>query len=207
MLALALYIQNNLWESHTDVDTLWKEHPWCSGQEFDYSFQQYACARSGREWVTIANWLTTIETHFIGKYAPEEAILIDPRSGQPLLEQIDGTTTPITKKWDPFTIDFSKLLLVNKTAREGRLGDEGYGLLMNEKTRWVDVRDFIHGLKPWRERDVNEGELRFFVQNSLLWCGDGARSAILASLELDSEDMLVRQGVARLVRALNITIK
>ena len=206
-IALALYIQNKLWEGHTDVDTLWKEQPWCSSEEFDYSFQQYACTRVGREWVTIANWLTTIEVHFIGNYAPEEVILIDPRSGQPLLEQINGVTTPIVKRWDPYKVDFSKLLIVNKVAREGRLGDKGYGLLANEKTRWSDIRDYIHGLMPWREREVKEGELKFFVQNGLLWVGDGARSEIMASLEIDSNDLLVRQGIAKLVRTLGVTIR
>lgn len=206
-IALALYIQNKLWERYTDVDSLQKEYPWCSDKEFDYSFQQYACARVGREWVTIANWLTTVETHFIGNYAPEEVALVDPRTGRVLLEQLGDGTVPVVRKWDPFSIDFSKLLLVNRAARDNELREEGYGLLMNEKTRWADMRDFLHNLKPWREREVKEGILRFFAQNALLWVSDGAKSEIMASLELDSDSLLVRQGIAKLIRALGITIR
>ena len=207
-LALALYIQEALWESYTDIDSLWKMNPWCSSDQFDYSFEQYACARLDRQWVTITNWLQTAKIHFVEDHAPKEPIaLIDAKTGQPLLEQIGNETRPIVQKWDPLNVDFSKLLLCNRLARENKLGDIGYGLLANPHTRWIDIRDFLHNLMPWREREIREGELKFFVQNALLWVSDGVRSGIMASLEWDSEDMLIRQGVAKLIRALGIVIK
>lgn len=207
-LALALYIQKELWKNLTDIDNLWKMNPWCGSEDFDYSFEQYACARLGRQWITISNWLQTAKIHFVEDHGPKKPIaLIDARSGLVLLGQKDGETAPIVKEWDPFSVDFSKLLLCNRVAREGRLDETGWGLLMNPEVRWSDIRDFLHDLMPWRKREVREGELKFFVQNSLLWVSDGARSGIMASLELDSEDMLVRSGVSKLIRALGVVIR
>lgn len=206
-LALALYIQKELWENFTDIDNLWKMNPWCGSEDFDYSFERYACARLDRQWVTISNWLQTAKVHFVEDHGPKEPItLIDPRTGQPLLEQVDGETKPITQTWDPYTKDFSKLLLANRVVREGSLSEEGWGLLANPKAGWSDIRDYIAGLKPWQRKRVGN-TLSFFIQAGLLWASDGTRSEIVCELPMDSDSMLVRTAVSRMVRGLKISIR
>lgn len=207
-LALALYIQKELWESYTDIDNLWKMNPWANSNEFDYSFEQYACARLDRQWVTITNWLQTAKIHFVEDHAPKEPIaLIDARSGLVLLGQENGETTPITKKWDPFSVDFSKLLLCNKAAREGSLDETGWGLLMNPDTKWDDLRDFLHDLLPWKRTPIQEHhEMSFFIQNGMLFVRKGGLSEVVGTLEINSENLLVREGVARLIRVFHIAI-
>lgn len=207
-LALALYIQKELWENFTDIDNLWKMNPWTDSDEFDYSFEQYACARLDRQWVTITNWLQTAKTHFVEDHAPKEPIaLIDAKTGQPLLEQTNNETAPITKEWDPFSVDFSKLLLCNKAAREGSLDEMGWGLLMNPDTKWDDLRDFLHDLLPWKRTSVEEHhELSYFIQNGMLFVRKGGLSEVVGTLEINSENLLVREGVARLIRVFHIAI-
>ncbi len=206
-IALALTIQSHLWSSLDDVTALWSQSPWCPSTELDYSFEQYACRRTSRDWITLVNWIRTAQLWLVDKVGPTGDIaLVDPETGQILLEQTNGETHPVMRKWDPFTVDFSKLLLANKPGREGSLDETGYGLLLNPETRWNDMRDYINGLKPWEQEPKVFHELGFFVQAGLLYVQRDNISEIIGSLELNSEDLLVREGVAKLVRTLNIVI-
>ncbi len=206
-LALALAIQKKMWDIE-NASQLFQVSPWCTTSELDYSFEQYASRRTGRDPVTISNWTRTAELWLLDGMGPEgEISLIDPKTGLVLLEQTDNETKPITKKWDPFEVDFTKLLLVNKAAREGQLDDTFWGLLANPASRWVDVRDALHGLLPWnREPKDKHTELGFFLQNGMLYVRKGERSEVIGSLEIDSESWLVREGVARLIRTHNMAI-
>ena len=207
-LALALAIQRKMWDSLDDVAQLFKTNPWCSSSELDYSFEQYASRRTGRDPITIYNWTRTAELWLLDGMGPKEDVaLVDPKTGQLLLEQIDGDTRPIMKKWDPFFPDFTKLLLVNKTAQDGKLDDVGYGLLMNPETKWNDVRDYVHGLMPWdRTPDEEHHDLNFFLKAGLLYVRKDDRSEIMGSLDLENEDILVREGISKLMRTFGITI-
>ncbi len=206
-IALALTIQSHLWGSLDDVTALWSQSPWCPSTELDYSFEQYSCRRTSRDWITLVNWIRTAELWLVDKIGPtEDVALVDPKTGLVLLEQINGETQPVMKKWDPFTVDFSKLLLANKPGREGALNDVGFGLLLNPETKWNDIRDYIHGLKPWEQEHKVFHELKFFIQAGLLYVRRNDHSKIIGSLELNSEDLLAREGVAKLVRTLNITV-
>ena len=207
-IALALAIQSRLWGSLDDVTTLWTQSPWCSSDEFDYSFEQYASRRTGRDPVTLTNWIRTARLWLIDKIGPtEDVALVDPKTGQFLLEQTDGETRPIMKEWDPFNVDFTKLLLCNRMAREGKLDDVGFGLLANPETRWSDIRDYIHGLLPWERTPIEEPhELSYFIQAGMLWVRKGGMSEVIGSLEWTSENMLVREGISKLVRTFNITV-
>ena len=207
-IALALTIQSHLWDSLDDVTALWSQSPWCPSTELDYSFEQYACRRTSRDWITLVNWIRTAQLWLVDKVGPTGDIaLIDPETGQILLEQSNGETHPVIKQWDPFMVDFSKLLLTNKQAREGQTDDQFWGLLANPETTWHDMRDYVNGLKPWDKSIENEyKELSFFLQNGLLYTKKGDHSEIIGSLEIDSENQLVREGVAKFVRTLNIAV-
>jgi len=207
-LALALTIQKKLWDSLDDVTTLWSSSPWCSSSELDYSFEQYASRRTGRDPITLVNWVRTAELWLTNGMGPtEEVALVDPKTGQILLEQSNGETRPIMKKWDPFSVDFSKLLLANKAASEGQLDDTFWGLLANPASRWVDIRDALHGLLPWDRKFENEHtELSFFLQNGMFYVKKGEQSEVIGSLEIDSESWLVREGVAKLIRVFGISV-
>jgi len=207
-LALALAIQRKMWGSLDDVAQLFKTNPWCSSSELDYSFEQYASRRTGRDPITIYNWTRTAELWLMDGLGPkEEILLIDPKTGQVLLEQTNGETQPITRKWDPFFPDFTKLLLVNKTAQDGKLDDVGFGLLMNPETRWSDIRDYVHGLLPWERTPLEEDtSMGFFIQSGMLWVRKGDMSEVMGTLDLDNDNQLVREGIARMVRTFGITI-
>ena len=207
-LALALTIQKKLWDSLDDVTTLWSSSPWCSSSELDYSFEQYASRRTGRDPITLVNWVRTAELWLTNGMGPtEEVALVDPKTGQILLEQSNGETRPIMKKWDPFSVDFSKLLLANKAASEGQLDDTFWGLLANPASRWVDIRDALHGLLPWERMPLNEDtSMGFFIQSGMLWVKKGEMSEVMGTLDLDSDNQLVREGIARMVRTFGITI-
>ena len=206
-LALALAIQSQLW-SIDNAYELWKSNPWCPEDEFDYSFEQYASCRTLRDPITIVNWIRTAKTWLIDKIGPEGEIpIIDPKTGQVLLEQINGQTKPIMKKWDPTVPDFSKLLLVNKKAENGQLDNIAFGMLLNPECRWHDIRDYIHGIIPWARKPSEEHTaLSFFIQNALLYAKRGGESAIIGSLELESENPIANEGLARLVKILNASI-
>lgn len=207
-LALALAIQKKIWGDLDDVSKLFEISPWCSSSELDYSFEQYASRRTGRDPITIYNWTRTAELWLLDRIGPTEKVaLIDPMTGLKMLEQRDNETVPIAIEWNPFEIDFTKLLLCNRSAKENQIDDVGYGLLANPESRWVDIRDYIHGILPWsRQLHQEHHELSFFIQGGLLYARKGAMSAIIGSLELDSEDFLVREAIARLVRTHNISI-
>ncbi len=207
-IALALTIQSHLWDSLDDVTTLWSQSPWCPSTELDYSFEQYACRRTSRDWITLVNWIRTAELWLIDKVGPTgDVALVDPKTGQILLEQTNNETHPVMKRWDPFTVDFSKLLLMNKAAREEQLDDILWGLLINPASRWVDIKDALHGLLPWKRAPIDEPhQLSFFLRAGLLYVKKGELSEIVGNLEMNSDNSLVREGVARLIRTFGITI-
>ena len=203
-IALGLYSLQGLWDK-IDMDFLrecWDKNPW--SPEFDYTFERYATGRTGRQWVTIDNWIRTARVWLSGEYDerfPETVRLIDPKTGE----------TGETVVFDPWAVDASKLQVCRHALTADKMTETAWGLVANPEASFHVIRDHVNlGFEPGRDHqrleDVSGREM--FLQPPFLMVQEtGGESKKVAELEWDTDDELVEWAMIRIVDLLGLEIR
>ena len=181
------------------IKTHWLELPYEIRRKYGFEFMLFAQLVTGKDISTINNNLRTAELWLSKKINPGHAIRVVDR---------DTNKKPLPShhyvEFDPYTIDLSKLLLVNSRAEKGEIPDRIWEMLVDDTFSCSDVQQELRGNPEPSEEPQNY----WYCEGSLLIYKQGLERTIVAELNFAAyeTDQNVKDAVDKLLSILSIRL-
>jgi hypothetical protein len=185
--AVCMWLTEMVWEYLPyDVTTQWHDFwAWCRERMNYQESSARNLIRAAATWYNPANRL------------PERITLYD-SDGNEALDEHGGV---LSVNPDIYDVPISKLVLTSAAYQEGRLTDRQLGQMLNREVSWHTVAE---GLREQRLLSSGRPITRFEIDGPNLLIVEDGRIEPFGTVDIYSEDDLVRKGVRHVLLAAGI---
>lgn len=187
----------------TVIKDRWDDLPFQARRDLGYDFKTFAKLwTGGKASSTIDQYTQTAKTWVIDGFGKGRQVEINERAadGKPIIE--DGKIKTKLVEFEPYAVDYSKLMIMNARARKNDLTDKHWEMLCDPFYTCDDLR--MENATP--SANGNDYQLRYRMEGPLLSAFKNGESAPIGELNWEEYETneLVKDAIDHLLAVLNV---